>query len=162
VKGKYAAHVHWGRKVRGTNPGGQLMMRRRCSFSPSTDPDDLILSLDTLPQELPSYGSSDFRVPSFQVQLANGTIVCEPVYESHRIYAGKPTLEGLPSTYVEHEDEAASLDLTLVDKLIGLRVVLTYTVFRDFDAVARSVRYFNDTRVVPYGSTSACARKLPL
>lgn len=145
VKGKYAAHVHWGRQVRGTNPGGLLAIRRRCSFSPSTDPDDLTLSLDTLPQELPSYGSSDYRVPAFQVQLENGTTVSELTYVSHRIYAGKPALEGLPATYAEQADEAETLELVLSDPLIGLKVVLTYTVFRDFDAVARSVRYVNES-----------------
>ncbi|MFK7693911.1 alpha-galactosidase [Paenibacillus sp. HJGM_3] len=145
VKGQYAAHVHWGRQVRGTNPGGLLAIRRRCSFSPSTDPDDLTLSLDTLPQELPSYGSSDYRVPAFQVQLENGTTVSEPTYVSHRIYAGKPALEGLPATYVEQAEEAETLELVLSDALIGLKVVLTYTVFRDFDAVARSVRYVNES-----------------
>ncbi|MFC5448883.1 alpha-galactosidase [Paenibacillus aestuarii] len=143
VQGKYAAHVHWGRRVRGTGLSDTLALRRRCSFSPSTEPDELSLSLDTLPQEMPAYGSSDFRVPAYQVQLDNGSTVSEPVYESHRIYPGKSRLEGLPSTYAEAEDEAESLDIVLHDPLIGLKVVLTYTVFRDFDAVARSVRYVN-------------------
>lgn len=145
IKSKYIAHVHWGRKVRGTNLGGLLANRKRCSFSPSTDPLDLSLSLDTLPQELPAYGGSDFRVPAYQIQLENGTTVSELVYESHRIYSGKPQLEGLPATYVEQDEEADTLEITLTDKLIGLKAVLTYTVFRDFNAVARSVRYSNES-----------------
>ncbi|MCS7460625.1 alpha-galactosidase [Paenibacillus doosanensis] len=144
VRSKYIAHIHWGRKVRGTNPGGLLARRERCSFTPSTDPDDLSLSLDTLPQELPAYGGSDFRVPAYQVQLENGTTVSELIYESHRIYPGKPQLPGLPATYVEREDEADSLDIVLTDKLIGMKAVVTYTVFRHFNAVARSVRYINE------------------
>ncbi|BFT70033.1 alpha-galactosidase [Paenibacillus sp. P36] len=143
IKSKYLAHVHFGRRVRGSNLGGLLAMRRRCSFSPSTDPDDLTLSLDTLPQEFPAYGGSDFRVPAYQVQMEDGTTVSELIYESHRIYAGKPQLEGLPATYVEEDGEAESLDIVLTDAAIGLQVILTYTVFRDHDAVARSVRYIN-------------------
>lgn len=143
IKSKYLAHVHWGRQIRGTNPGNLLAIRRRCSFSPSTDPNDLTLSLDTLPQEFPAYGGSDFRVPAYQIQLENGTTVSELVYESHRIYAGKAPLEGLPSTYTEDDSEAESIDIVLVDRAIGLKVILTYTVFRDFDAITRSVRFIN-------------------
>lgn len=81
IKSKYLAHVHWGGKVRGMNLGQLLATRRRCSFSPSTDSSDLTLSLDTLPQELPGFGGSDFRVPAYQVQLENGTTVSELVYD---------------------------------------------------------------------------------
>lgn len=145
VNSNYVAHVHWGRQVRGSNLGGLLARRRRCSFSPSTDPDDLTLSLDTLPQEFPGYGGSDFRVPAYQVQMEEGTTVSELVYESHRIYAGKALLEGLPSTYTEDESEAESIDIVLADPIIGLKVILTYTVFRDLDAITRSVRFVNES-----------------
>ncbi|TXK79141.1 alpha-galactosidase [Paenibacillus sp. N3.4] len=143
IKSKYLAHVHWGRQVRGSHSGGLLAIRRRCSFSPSTDPNDLALSLDTLPQEFPSYGSSDFRVPAYQVQMVNGTTVSELTYESHRIYQGKQQLEGLPATYTENDGEAESIDIVMTDQQIGLKVTLTYTVFRDYDAVTRSVRFEN-------------------
>jgi alpha-galactosidase len=144
IKSKYLAHVHWGRQIRGTNPGSLLAIRRRCSFSPSTDPNDLMLSLDTLPQEFPAYGGSDFRVPAYQVQMEDGTTVSELVYESHRIYTGKTPLKGLPSTYTEDDSEAESIDIVLVDPAIGLKAILTYTVFRDLDAITRSVRFMNE------------------
>ncbi|WP_409345619.1 alpha-galactosidase [Paenibacillus sp. MBLB4367] len=144
VKSGYIAHVHWGGKVRGTNPGAVIPYRGRSSFSPTTDSADRGWSLDTLPQEFPSHGSSDYRVPAFQVQLENGSTVCELLYESHRIYKGKPQLDGLPSTYTEQDDEADSLDLVLSDKVSGLKAILTYTVYRDFDAVTRSVRFLNE------------------
>lgn len=145
INSNYVAHVHWGRQVRGSNLGGLLARRRRCSFSPSTDPNDLTLSLDTLPQEYPGYGGSDFRVPAYQVQMEDGTTVSELVYESHRIYAGKAPLEGLPSTYTEDENEAESIDIVLSDPLIGLKVILTYTVFHALDAITRSVRFVNES-----------------
>lgn len=144
IDSKYLAHVHWGAQVRGSNEGSLLARRKRCSFSPSTDPNDLTLSLDTLPQEYPSYGSSDFRTPAYQVQSDNGSTISEPVYQSHRIYPGKPRLEGLPATYTEKDEEALSLDIILYDPVIELKVILTYTVFRDYSAVARSVRFINE------------------
>lgn len=140
----YLAHVHWGARVRGTNIGSLLTRRRRCSFSPSTDPNDLSLSLDTLPQEYPAFGGSDFRMPAYQVQTGNGATVSELLYASHRIYSGKPKLEGLPATYVESESEAESLEITLSDAIIGLNVILTYTVYRDMDAIVRSARFVHE------------------
>lgn len=144
VNGQYVAHVYWGARIRGTNLGGLLARRRRCSFSPSTDPSDLSLSLDTLPQEYPSYGTSDFRVPAYEILLENGTSASELVYDSHHIYLGKPRLNNLPSTYVEQEEEAQTLDMVMVDKASQLKVILTYTVFEAHAAITRSVRFVNE------------------
>lgn len=144
VRSAYLAHIHWGARIRGTNAEGLLALRRRCSFSPSTVPEDLDLSLDTIPQEFPGFGSSDFREPAYQVRLADGTTVAELTYESHRIFNGKKPLEGLPSTYAQEEAEAETLEIDLVDKHVGLRATLSYTLFRDYDAIARSVRYVNE------------------
>ena len=62
---------------------------------------------------------------------------------SHKITAGKPKLEGLPATYVESEDEAQTLEITLLDKVKNVEVVLSYSVFDKFDAIARSVKVVN-------------------
>ena len=64
-------------------------------------------------------------------------------YKEHRIYDGKPKLEGLPSTYVENDLEAKTLEIDMEDKLIGLTITLTYTVFKDFNVITRSVIFEN-------------------
>jgi alpha-galactosidase len=56
------------------------------------------------------------------------------------VTAGKPVLEGLPATCSESDDEAETLTITVADEPTGLLVVLSYTVFRGRDAVARSAR----------------------
>ncbi|MEF2968471.1 alpha-galactosidase [Paenibacillus sp. M1] len=127
----YPAHAYWGKKLRMEehpqsliNLGGSLW-------------------LDRLPQEYPQYGSGDFRHPAYQVRLADGSRITELVYQGHRIFSGKQALEGLPAVYTESEDEAETLELTLKDAYSGLVVKLSYSVFRDSDAVARSVRFEN-------------------
>jgi len=70
----------------------------------------------------------------------DGSRVLELGYREHRITPGKPRLPGLPSTYVESDDEAETLEIDLVDTLTGLTVTLFYSVFRNFDAITRSVR----------------------
>lgn len=72
--------------------------------------------------------------------MANGTTVTDFRYYSHEIYKGKKELQGLPATYIENEDEAETLEITLKDELAGLKVVLSYTVFENYDAITRSCR----------------------
>ncbi|RUS45576.1 alpha-galactosidase [Cohnella sp. AR92] len=143
VKDGYLAHLYWGRKIRGTAIPDMMPKSYRPSFNPNPFPEDETFSLDTLPQEYPGYGTSDFRSPAYQVRLANGTSVTEFKVVSHRIVAGKPALEGLPSVYAESEQEAETLEVVLEDEAAKLRLIAGYTVFRDSDAIARNVRIEN-------------------
>ncbi|MCL6605474.1 MAG: alpha-galactosidase [Paenibacillus sp.] len=138
------AHVYWGKKIRSGGLSSILQRVERCSFSPNPFPEDMSISYDTLPQEYPAYGVGDFRHPAYQIQAENGTTASEAIYDKHRIYKGKPSLEGLPSTYVEHEDEAETLELELFDATAGMRIILSYTVFNELNAITRSVRFINE------------------
>ncbi len=93
--------------------------------------------------EYPVPGIGDYRVPALVVELADGSSVLELRYREHRIEAGKPELDGLPSTYVEEPDEATSLVVVLADAMSGVEAELTYTIFRDHAATTRSVRIRN-------------------
>ncbi|OIB03249.1 alpha-galactosidase [Paenibacillus sp. LC231] len=146
VRGVYPAHAYWGRRIRDNRVGNLLERRGRASFSPTPFREDASFSLDSLPQEYPGYGSGDFRQPAYQVQLANGTTVTEAEYVRHRIYSGKPKLEGLPAVYTEQDAEADTLELELLDRASGLTIYLSYTVMHAFDAITRSVSFRNDSK----------------
>nr|WP_253300812.1 alpha-galactosidase [Paenibacillus lautus] len=146
VRGVYPAHAYWGRRIRDNRVGNLLERRGRASFSPTPFREDASFSLDSLPQEYPGYGSGDFRQPAYQVQLANGTTVTEAEYVRHRIYSGKPKLEGLPAVYTEQDAEADTLELELFDRASGLTIYLSYTVLNAFDAITRSVSFRNDSK----------------
>lgn len=98
---------------------------------------------DSIAIEYPTSGSGDFRVPGLVIGQPDGSTVLRLEYESHRIVSGKPAIEGLPSTYVESDDEATTAEILLVDRLSGAEVILCYTIFRDEPIVARSVRIRN-------------------
>lgn len=138
------AHVYWGRKIRSTGLSSILQRTERCSFSPAPYPEDMSISYDTIAQEYPVYGVGDFRHPAYQIQAENGTTASEALYGKHRIYRGKPALEGLPATYTEHEEEADTLEIELLDPVAGLRIILSYTVFNELNAITRSVRFVNE------------------
>jgi alpha-galactosidase len=143
VKG-FPAHVYWGRTIREGQLASIIQYRERASFSPNPFPENRSISLDTLPLEYPAYGSGDFRHPAYQVQLPNGTTITEALYRQHRIFSGKPELEGLPATYVQQAAEADTLELELFDQVAGLTIILTYTIFKELDAITRSVRFINE------------------
>ncbi|MBE7211656.1 MAG: alpha-galactosidase, partial [Gluconacetobacter diazotrophicus] len=133
------AHLHWGRKLRSPRLA-QLRTTRERAFSPTLGPHAPDASLDTLPQEFPSYGSGDFRAPAVEVQAADGSTVSSLRYRRHRVARGKQPLPELPAVYVENEAEADTLEIELHDALTGLCATLSYSVFPAFDVITRAVR----------------------
>jgi alpha-galactosidase len=143
VKGEIPAHVYWGPKLEGKEFQHPLNLVERCSFSPTYSMEQKNISLDTIPNEFPSYGNGDFREPALEVHLVDGTTVTDFRYKSHTINKGKPELKGLPSTYVESDDEAETLEILIQDDKTGLVAALSYTVFNNQDVITRSVRIEN-------------------
>jgi alpha-galactosidase len=92
---------------------------------------------DPVPFEYPTAGIGDFGIPALAVVQADGSSAVRLGYTAHRIVRGKPPLTGLPATYVEDDAEADTLEVDLADEPSGLMVMLSYTVFRDFAAIAR-------------------------
>ncbi|MEE6131705.1 alpha-galactosidase [Priestia flexa] len=142
VRDNYLAHFYWGRKINNYNHTNQIQPLDR-SFSPNPYQGDRTFSLDWLPQEYPQHGNGDFRSPAYQVELPNGTVVTDLRYKEHRIYKGKPNLEELPATYIHSDDEAETLEILLEDSVIGLHVTLQYTVFENYNAITRAIKFEN-------------------
>ena len=99
---------------------------------------------DAVALDCPTPGSGDYRVPGLVVEQPDGSTVLELAYRGHRIVAGKPPIAGLPATYAETDDEAGTLEVDLADARSGLVVTLSYTIFRDIAAIARSAGIRND------------------
>jgi alpha-galactosidase len=117
---------------------------------------------DPVPLEYPTAGSGDYRIPAIALEHADGSTVLDLGYVGHRIVRGKPAATGLPATYVENDDEATTLEVDLADVPTGTAVTLSYTVFRDVPAVARSARIRNDgTRTIRLGCAMSASLDLP-
>ena len=102
---------------------------------------DTTFSLEALRQEYPSYGTGDMRYPAYGLIRENGSRLSSFVYQSHRIYPGKPKLDGLPATYVESDHEAETLEITLKDDILGTELILTYTIYETFPVICRNARF---------------------
>jgi alpha-galactosidase len=92
-----------------------------------------------------TFGNADLRLPTLHLKYADGSVISRFRYRNHKIYAGKPLLEGLPATYVEDSSEADTLELELFDEISKVSVTLIYTAFNNVDAIARSMRVKNES-----------------
>lgn len=134
-------HTYWGERV--YEPKFNFYFGGRASMTVCDSEENGVYSLETLPLEYPFYGTSDLREPAAVVELASGSRVVEPRFNSYKIYSGKPAIDGLPAVYTEQECEAQTLEILLSDKNAGVDVLLYYTVFEDFDAICRSTKIVN-------------------
>lgn len=103
-KDKYLVHLYWGRRLNKIRPENVLVPKNLCG---SGNPDhlDKTYTLDHLPQEYATFGASDHRKASLEVTYADGSSMTELYYAGHNIYRGKPEIKGLPSIYVQSEDD---------------------------------------------------------
>lgn len=93
--------------------------------------------------EYPLYNGGDDKYPAFTAVLENGSSALEPEYTAYQISIGKPGIPGLPSTYIEDEEEACTLEIELLDALSGVQIILFYSIFTSFNCLARHTRIIN-------------------
>ncbi|MBN2221379.1 MAG: alpha-galactosidase, partial [Vallitaleaceae bacterium] len=118
----YLLHLYWGDQIKKISPKHLFEHRSRASFSPNPVKGKPWLTLDDTELEYPAYGTSDYRSPAFEIQYEDGSSISDFRYQSYEIIQGKPLLKGLPATYVHEESEAQTLEITLTDKVKGLKL----------------------------------------
>ena len=139
----FVGHAYFGRKL-GEDDVTYLMRAGENPFTPQTNARDRLSFLDSFPMEYPCGGVGDFRQSAIVVRSSGGHRAVQLTYDSHRIFKGKKLLEGLPATWGSEED-TETLELVLTDKVLGLRAVLSYSIFEGIDAVVRSVKLTNES-----------------
>jgi Alpha-galactosidase len=140
---KHLIHLYWGKKINTNNLDYLIEKNLWGSFLANTD-NIGTFQLEAICQEYPGYGITDLRSPAIEIQFKDGASATDFRYDGHKIYKGKPFLKGLPSTYVETDNEAETLEIYLRDELKNVRVILTYSVFEEFDSITKSVRIVNE------------------
>lgn len=140
----HVSHLYWGRKIKSDNIDYTIKRKNSGSFLSNTDNINNF-QLESVSQEFPGYGTTDLRTPAVELHFEDGTTATDFRYESHNIYEGKKSLDGLPSTYVESNDKVETIEITLIDKLKNVKVILYYSVFEEFDSITRSVKVVNES-----------------
>ena len=117
----YLLSLYYGAKIPDANVIDLAYRERASSFSPNNPriKDAYSFSPDVAPLEYSGFGVGDFRLDAIRIRNAGGDTATDLRYVSHRIFPGKPTLEGLPSLYLEQESDASTLAIEMLDRTTG-------------------------------------------
>lgn len=148
MKNGQLGHLYYGKKLSDIPDYGHLVEESRRDMASCPTEEDNFFSLESLQQEYPTYGNGDVRYGAYEILWENGSNITEFVYQSHEIYKGKKSLSGLPATYVEDEEEAETIEITLQDKKNAVKILLSYTIFKDMPVVTKHVRFVNESEEV--------------
>lgn len=143
-KEKFVGHAYYGPRLL-EDDVNYLLKTGEAPFTPETNSRDRLSFLDCFPQEYPTGGVGDFRESAIVVRDNGGHRALSLTLVDYRIYKGKEPLAGLPATWGSEAD-TETLELVLADKALGVKAVLSYSIFAGSDAVARSVRLINEGR----------------
>lgn len=150
----YVAHTYYGSKI-GDDDVSYLTRQMEYGFSDNKIFREKHSLLDFLPQEYPTEGIGDFRPAALAIKNANGNNAVELKYKSYEIINGTVELPDLPhvfttGTVLNVNENAQTLAITTADEVLGVEVILYYTVFSDTNAIVRS------SKIIYNGDSSAC------
>ncbi|MBR6223949.1 MAG: alpha-galactosidase [Lachnospiraceae bacterium] len=138
----YLGHIYYGSRINGLV--GKESLRLNDYTFMNGEKKDKCTFMDSFPFEYGTAGIGDFRTAALSVRNEAGFSGVELKYISHNIYNGKKKLNGLPSTFGD-EGDTTSLDILLSDTEGLIEVTLTYSIFKDSDILAKSVRVNNSS-----------------
>lgn len=108
--------------------------------------EDPTYCLDNIPLLWSGAGKGDFRISPIELELPDGTITTDFIYDGCTLRAGTLPAVGLPAAYDE-SGEAETLVLSLKEKKFALRLEIIFTVFPAADAITRRTVLYNDETV---------------
>lgn len=144
-EGDFLVQLYYGKKIPDTNLISTAFRGGFASISPLTaaTADNGYFSLDIQPMAYSCNGSGDFRLAALSVRDSEGRATTDIRYVDHKIYSGKPKLNGLPATYCNSDDEADTLEIIALDKFTGAKVTLIFTAFKKHSIITQSVKIEN-------------------
>lgn len=138
----YVGHIYYGDRLY-QEADNYLLRMEEMPFTPFVNQREKSSFLDFYPMEFPTGGIGDYRESCLNIRDAHGCMGCEILYVSHEIYYGKKKLSGLPASFGT-EEEVQTLEITCEDNILGMKVVLSYSIFEAEDVIARNVRILNE------------------
>lgn len=144
IRNGHLANLYFGKRIKDKEDYDYLFETSQRGMSVCTFEDDMTFSLEHIKQEYPVYGNGDMHTPAFDIlNTSTGSRLNDFVYQNHLIYEGKKAIKGIPSVYVEDDKEMTSLEVTLLDPLTNLQLVLFYTIDEKRSAIMRHVEITN-------------------
>lgn len=162
LKNGQLGQLYFGKKLHDRESFSHLLELRHRPMAVCTYEGDSTFSMEHIKQEYPSYGAGDMRYPAVEILQENGSRITNFVYQTHRIYDGKPALAGLPATYTEDSKEAQTLEIELKDELIDTTLILYYTIFEELPVITRSAKViYHGAEKIVLERAMSCSVDLP-
>ena len=162
LKNGQLGQLYFGKKLHDRESFAHLLELRHRPMAVCTYEGDSTFSMEHIKQEYPSYGAGDMRYPAVEILQENGSRITDFVYQTHRIYDGKPALAGLPATYTEDSKEAQTLEIELKDELIHTTLILYYTIFEELPVITRSAKViYHGAEKIVLERAMSCSVDLP-
>ncbi|WP_129731018.1 alpha-galactosidase [Ectobacillus funiculus] len=142
-KSNQLEHLYFGKRIKHRESFKHLVereVRPSCNMFEG----DHTSSLEHIKQEYPSFGTTDYRFPAHMITNKIGSQITNYQYHSFEIIPGKPKLPNLPATYVENDDEAETLEITLIDDVLKSKLILSYTIYKDRNVICRNAKFINE------------------
>lgn len=145
---RYLTHLYWGKRLDYTEDLTHFTDEPICSRAnalhvPIDETNSMFVS--DLQLEFSVFGGGDYRAPTVMACDFENCTVSEFAFCGSSVTDGKPSLDGLPASY-SGEDDVKTLQMEFIDKKTRLKAVLSYSVFYEYDVIARSIRYENTGR----------------
>lgn len=101
------------------------------------------LTLDASPQEYPAYGHVDLRNPAYVIKNTAGNTVSHMKYCGYKLVENAMSeIEGMPSLFMG-DKHAQTLEIIMADECINVEIILSYTVFNEYDVILRNTKIIN-------------------
>lgn len=117
-------------------PSFAYLIEREVRPSNNYIKDDHTSSLEHIKQEMPTYGTTDFRYPAVEIQYPDGDTISHFAYSDYRVSKEQKKIPNMPSTFYA-ESEAETLTIVLQDAYSSIKIEMNYTIFNDFPIITR-------------------------
>ncbi len=140
----YLLHLYYGPSICDADMSYQVMQYDRgFSGNPYESRNARKFSLDAQPQEFTTQQQGDFRTASIEVVNSDGSYSYHGKAVDFKITKGKYQLETLPCVFAAEGDTVDTLEITLLDAVSKVQVILLYSVFEAADIITRAVKVKN-------------------
>jgi alpha-galactosidase len=141
-------HLYYGRRLNNPYVSLDAFAEKRSlpvGGAVAYDSDHPTLFLTNLATEYSTTGKGEYREAMVEVEYGRGMKTLDFIYQSARILSGKPRMfGGLPQSYGTKE-QCSTLEIMLKDRVLPIRLALTYTVFTESDVITRRATLYNDS-----------------
>lgn len=139
----YVGHAYYGKKL-GDDDITYLSRPSEFGFSNGEIFREKHSFLDYFPQEYPTEGLGDFREAALAITNSNGNNAVELQYVDYKITKACIPLDKLPCVFGKEKD-SETLEIITRDNVLNVEVTLSYTIFKDCDAIIRWTKIKNNS-----------------